>query len=31
VHRADDSVYYKRLQLESYRLLKALGQQKLLK
>jgi hypothetical protein len=28
VHRMDDSVYYKRLQLESYRLLKALSQQK---
>jgi len=27
VHRADDSVYYKRLQLECYRMLKALSQQ----
>ncbi len=27
VHRADDSVYYKRLQVESYRMLKALSQQ----
>jgi hypothetical protein len=27
VHRADDSVYYKRLQIESYRMLKALSAQ----
>jgi hypothetical protein len=27
VHRADDSVYYKRLQIESYRMLKALSEQ----
>jgi hypothetical protein len=27
VHRADDSVYYKRLQVESYRMLKALSEQ----
>lgn len=27
VHRADDSVYYKRLRLESFRMLKALSQQ----
>jgi hypothetical protein len=28
VHRVDDSVYYKRLQLESFRMLNALGKQK---
>ena len=27
VHRADDSVYYKRLQIESYRMLKALSEE----
>ena len=27
VHRADESVYYKRLQIESYRMLKALSQE----
>jgi Putative DNA-binding domain len=30
VHRIDDSVYYKRLQLESFRMLNALSKQKLL-
>jgi hypothetical protein len=30
VHRADDSVYYKRLQAESYRMLKALSEQEAL-
>jgi hypothetical protein len=30
VHRMDDSVYYKRLQLDAFRMLKALGEQKVL-